>query len=399
MAEENVKHTVYEGTLEEINSKLAEQATVVAPEKPTEPEKPVEPAKPAEPVVPQAWDKVKWVNEQFGQQLAKEEEADTFFETLKQRHSQFDELSTASERLRLENEELKAGVDPMQFFANDKVFVYNEMLKKFPDYDPGIVSQIAFSDISEMTPMQVLTYRALLNDPKHEVYDNDQEAADDIETQWVDKGYDPEKPFSEQEPKVKTALKRARKEATDEFNKLKAEIKIPEKVDLVKAKTEKEKALKEKYDRLNPMVKNDLKRVEDSLKTLEFFEKGEDGKQTPIYSFDLANFAESTKVKKALGEATEFLSKTASEWNKDSADKAKGIITESLMKDYLWEHRDQVIASALKAEKAKWVKEEHEKNHNPASANTAQRPQGDDEVQKTLSKARNDFDEMLGKRK
>jgi hypothetical protein len=147
------------------------------------------------------------------------------------------------------------------------------------------------------------------------------------------------------------------------------------------------------------MVKNDLKRVEDSLKTLEFFEKGEDGKQTPIYSFDLANFAESTKVKKALGEATEFLSKTASEWNKEVADKAKVIITESLMKDYLWEHRDQVISSALKAEKAKWVKEEHEKNHNPSLPNMAQRPAGDDKVQETLNKAKSDFDEMLGKKK
>ena len=398
MADE-VKHIVTEGTMEEIQAKLAAQEPVkpIEPEKPKETEKPVEPVKPAEPT--QTWDKVKWVNEKFGQQLEKEEDADTFISSLKERHSKYDELSSASERLRLENEELKAGVDPMQFFANDKVFVYNEMLKKFPDYDPGIVSQIAFADISEMTPMQVLTYRALLNDPKHEVYDDDQEAANDIETQWVDKGYDPEKPFAEQEPKVKTALKRARKEAVDEFNKLKAEIKIPEKVDLVKAKTEKEKALKEKYDRLNPMVKNDIKRVEDSLKTLEFFEKGEDGKQTPIYSFDLANFAESTKVKKALGEAIDYLSKTATEWDKATADKAKGIITESLMKDYLWEHRDQIVASALKSEKAKWVKEENEKNHNPSLPNMAQRPAGDDKVQETLNKAKSDFDEMMGKRK
>ena len=95
----------------------------------------------------------------------------------------------------------------------------------------------------------------------------------------------------------------------------------------------------------------------------------------------------------------DYLSKTATEWDKATADKAKGIITESLMKDYLWEHRDQIVASALKSEKAKWVKEENEKNHNPSLPNMAQRPAGDDKVQETLNKAKSDFDEMMGKRK
>ena len=42
MAEENVKHQVFEGTLEEINAKLAEQTPPAETPKPIEPEKPKE---------------------------------------------------------------------------------------------------------------------------------------------------------------------------------------------------------------------------------------------------------------------------------------------------------------------------------------------------------------------
>jgi len=402
---EKAEHVVTEGTIDEIRTKLAENKAVEQQENKEEvvipEEKPggqPEPT-PAEPVV-ESFDRVKWLGETFETEVSNEEE---FLSSLKDKNKRFDELSTEAQRYKSENEILKEGIDPMKFFANEKVFMYNEMLKKFPEYDPAIVSQIAFAELGEMSPMQVLMYQALLNDPKHEVYESNEEASADILAQWTEKGYNPELPLAEQDQSVKTALKRARKEAVDGFAKLKAEIKLPEKVDLTAKVAEKEKTEKERYDRLNPIVKNDIKRVEDSLKAIDFFEtvkEGDKDKQVPLFSYNLLNYAESKKVKDVLSASIEQVSKTALNWDKSAADNVNEYLTESLLKDHLWEHRNQIMLAAKSQWRAEWEKESHRANHNPSDLNTSQKPSDVSSGKKEwLQQAEKDFDEMQGRRK
>jgi len=153
---------------------------------------------------------------------------------------QFDELSTKYES---EKEALKF-IDIKKYFANDKLYKTNEMLKKYPDKDISTMTEISNMDLEKADNVDLLVKRARLNDS--DIY----KGMDDSQVKEVIAdslgSIDLDEPDS-WDNVTKAKIAKAAKEARIEFKALQ-DIELPVPVDVEKVRQEFASKEKERYE-------------------------------------------------------------------------------------------------------------------------------------------------------
>lgn len=327
------KHTVIEGTIEEINAKFAEQQAAEHPpadppegegtppaDPPAEPpaDPPAEP--PADPPAAEPFDRYKFLSETFEQPIGSDEDIVKFKSTVIERMKQYDDLQKQYDEAVTQ---LKS-YNPRQHFASDDDYIVNQLKIKYPDQNPEVITKALTSDLKTTDPVMLAAWKELLNDPKHEVFSNESQAYKYVCKKF---GYDPEMDFADQDEDVQIAVKAAAKEARTEFGKLKSQIEVPQTIDLTAEKARQEQEAKAQYDKLKPLVERDLKPIQAGLEKVEITAKAKDGKPEVLMSFDLGDFKNSKEVQQTIAQVTEAIARNAREWTPELAEK---VVAETL---------------------------------------------------------------------
>lgn len=388
-------HTIIEGTLAEINAKLAEQAQAEPPAAQDTNTPPADtPPPPAETPAPEhtpadTFDRTRFLSETFGQEFKSDEDFTQWKSTITEKATKFDDLQKQYEQAQ---NELKA-VDPLKFFASKEKYIENQLLIKYPDLDPAIVSRVLTTDIEKLDPVSTIAFKELMKDSKKEVFATDEEAYNYVCKKL---GYDRDLPFDEQESDVKVAVRAAAKEARGEFNKLKSEIEVPSPIDLTASKKAQEEAAKAQYDKLKPLVERDLRQVTAGLDKIEITEKTKDGKTETLFAYDLGEFKNSKVVKEAIDAATDYIARNAREWTPDMAQKAIEGIVADLRKDYIAANLTQIVKAHKDELTKKFMDEKFEKENNSRPLNPDLNNPNMTEEQKKAKSAKDKFKQDVG---
>jgi len=371
------------GTLEEIRERELAAATPTEPGTPAEPITPAEPAAPTEPVVTatDTFDRFKYLTETTGIEIKSDEDFKTHWSSLTEKTTKFDDLQKQYEQAQ---NELKA-VDPLKFFANQDKYIENQLLIKHPELDPAVLANVLTADVEKADPLKVLTLQKLLKDPKHEIFENEQQAYNKV---CKEVGYDKDLPFDEQEEDVKVAIRAARKEALTEFGKFKSEVEVPKPIDLTAEKETQRLQAQANYDKLLPIVQRDLQSIPTGLEKLEITTKDKEGKSEVLFTYDLGEFKNSKVVKDTIAQVQEYTARNAREWTPEVAKKAVEITIADLQKDYIAANLPQILKAYGEQKQKEFMDANFEKeNHNRPNTPDPLNPAMLEEQKTQLAKA------------
>ena len=406
----------FEGTLQEIEAHnlelAAQQDDKPADDKPID-DKPTDdkptddkPAddKPAD--KPVEFDKKKFYSEIFEQDFEDDEKVKEYHRSLKDKATKYDTVAPEYEKVKGENELLKGNLDPLKYFPGKtpeektKYFVAAQLQIKYPDYDPNVLMRVVTDDIDKINPVEVLALNELLNDPKHEVYDTDEDAYAEIERKF---GLVADTPFAEQDRAVQIAVKAAVKEAKNGFNKLAKEIEAPKPIDLVGDQTKKQADAKAQYDKILNLAAPDIAKIRDGLDKLdieipELDDKGkETGKNTTVFSYDMGTFKDSAEVKTLLAQVLDNVSSKESDWTAKRAKEVQNEVLELLKARYYQKNQVKIETAKRNAYFKEWSdKKFKEENPNRPDLNPGRtNPEGTKEQQEKAKRS-SDFGKEMG---
>jgi hypothetical protein len=298
--------------------------------------------KPADPdPAPAEVDRKKILSEFFGEEFTDEDQAKTHISSLKEKVSKVPEYESAIEKHRRRVEELEAGIDPMQFFANENEYKRQLLLKEFPAYSPELLTTITTGDLTKKSAVDLLVIQKRLNDP--DVFTSDESARSYIydEYSFVDRKtgdtvvYDEDKLFEEQDERIQQKIKLDSKKAVAEFETIKGKVKPFEKVDVAAKKAQSEKELAERREKFSPLWNSAFRDLPEKVKAVKFEipYKNESGDQTDILEFALEEgFLD--KVKAEIPKIVDVVAANGIELNKENEQKIVGGAVKKVLADY-----------------------------------------------------------------
>jgi len=287
----------------------------------TTPEKVVEPSKPE-------FDKKKFLSGIFDQEFEDENIAKEHYRSLTEKANKLPTLEQELETFRKKTEELEAGVDPLQFFANENEYKRQQLLKEFPSYNAELLTTITVGDLTKLSPVEILAVQRQLKDP--DIYTSKEKATESIYDEFtaIDRKtgetivYDEEKPFNEQDERIQVKILKASKDAKAEFETIKSKIKPWEKVDPSKKKADQDKIVNDLKEKHGPGWKAAFRNLPEQVKSFKFEIPYKDGKEEKVSIIDFEiepGFIE--KVKKELPDVIDLISIKGVELNKENEKK------------------------------------------------------------------------------
>lgn len=190
--------------------------------------------------------------------------------SFKDKYTELEDSLSAKEKALLEKDELvneyKKRSNPLSYFADEKDYVVSQVLKSNPDYSSEVVNSIVKGDVNQMSDMEVLVAKEMLNgDVKNraeaEKYINfnynlnrNTEELDESERQMVE--------FS------KIKMSREANIARKELSKLGSDIEIPSEIDLEKAKTEEQAEMQRKMEAVRDEWQKAMPKFNEAIKDI-----------------------------------------------------------------------------------------------------------------------------------
>lgn len=130
---------------------------------PTEP--PATP--PAEPIPPVV-DEYGILSKHLGREFKSDDDLNAWRSELEQTTTRLTEYEQKMTALQAERDSLAEAFDPMSLFASPELYTLNGLLKKFPDKNPMVLTEISTKDFSKIAmdnPVEVLALNKMLEHP------------------------------------------------------------------------------------------------------------------------------------------------------------------------------------------------------------------------------------------
>lgn len=329
-----------------------------APEPTPEPEKQTPP--------PPAVDEYSIVSKYIGREVKSEDDITAWRSELEQTTGKLTEYEQKMAALQAERDSLAEAFDPMSLFASPELYTLNGLLKKFPDKNPAVLTEISTKDFSKIAmdnPVEVLALNKMLEHPG--VYTSRADAMEDVLADYNIPDMD------DVDDKTLRRMKVAASETAVKFGQIKAQIEQPKKVDLSAdraAKVQADEARKNKIKEATEPLFNKV--IPETLKAIEFpvTLKGDDGNEVTevAFKFDIGEgYAKSKFVQTLLETVRNAEIQNATEFTPKRAEELKAQIEELAKANYLYANRKQVYAALRddivgKVKDAEWMR-----RHNP----------------------------------
>lgn len=375
------QHKLYEGTLEEIHEQI-EQDKTPAPEPAPEPTPEPTPEPGETPTPAPEFDRLKFLGEALSTEFKTEED----FETYKRSLNEWKGKAEDAEK------QLKS-FDLMKHFASPDDYIINQLKIKHPDLDSAVLMNTLTADLEKVDPIRVIAYHRLLSDPKHEVYDNEAQAYNQV---LKEVGYDSEAEYDQQSDEVKVSIRQMVRNAKNEFSKLKSEIEVPKSIDLTEEKNKKDLELQQRYDRIKTLSSPDIRKIPELLSKIDLMAKDKDGKDEVLFSYQLGDFGKSKRVQDVLAQVQDAIAKNALEWTPDMAEKITKATIEDIEKDYFWANRGKIAREMKESWYKQWNDEKFEKDNHSRPLEPERVNPTMTEEQKKLRESGKQFAKNLG---
>jgi hypothetical protein len=327
--------------------------------KETPPEKP-EP--PKEVVTP---DKVKIASELFGQEFENEEKVTETIRSLR-------EWETKYTQAQQEIDELKAGIDPRQFFVSDAELERQLLLKQFPQYDPVLITKVIAQDLAKMADVDAIRLHHRLTAP--EIYQSDEDVDLLLKKEL---GIDSEESIvsTELDRTTQLQIKKMARDARNEFGDIRSKIKLPEKIDLKAKKAEADAATKARQDKVRPICQQALQGMPAKLDKLEFTHVDPETKQNiSLYEHSIEDSFRK-EVQDVLPHAVEMMVKSGKDYTVQMVTEELNVMIGRLKQKYLVDNVNKIMFAFMRKLEKQFADKEHEEAHNPQKPNLQEAPQ------------------------
>jgi hypothetical protein len=262
------------------------------------------------------------------------------------------------------DETLKEQYNPMSYFANEKQFKLNQILKANEGLNESIVSRLMNADLEKLSDKDVLKLNDLI---KTKGTFDDRIVEMDIEDRYglnvnkEDLEGDELRTYQIKEYRMKKDADSAR----DELGKL-TDVELPEfknPLDVNKEdKAEREKIFNESKDKWGEFTNEFL----DKFDKLSIPYKDDD-KKDAVFEFGIDdNFKQLAKER--IPEIATLLGRDATKKEDVQA------IVEQVQKDYLWIHKNDIIKTAIQDTVTKMTQETFDKYHNTSQPKRTEAP-------------------------
>lgn len=296
---------------------------------------------------------VKWFNELTGGEFKSVDEIKSL--KVGERIKGFEELNKGFstqkqelESLKKTNEELKTQINPLSHFANEKEYIRQQLIKKYPDYDPTILTSIVLADPEKLSHIDILKMAMRVDYP--DVKATDTQLNDLIEERFnisID-GYDPNEATTEN-LKVQMAVK----DALKKFNALKADIKLPEQTDYEAKRVEQIKSLSDQW---KPFVSN----LDQHLDKVVIMGE-ENGKKVPLVEFGIDR-----EFKNLVKSKVDDIVKSQAEAGYEFNSERQGALVNAYKQLYLINNLPKILQAHTNDVVLKMTLEQFKERHNPS---------------------------------
>jgi len=142
-------------------------------------------------------------------------------EGLEKTISEHTDFKTKNQELEAKMKTLEEGLDPLKYFANESEFKAQQLKMQFPDKDPYTIQKIMDKDLSEMSDVEVLALKTVLDTPG--LLGGEAGAKEHVERKF----YGEDGVAEDADSYTKNELKIAATQARNEMNALK-DVKMPD---------------------------------------------------------------------------------------------------------------------------------------------------------------------------
>jgi len=172
---------------------------------------------------------------------------------------------------------LKDFADPLKLFNSEDEYKASLLRKQKPELDPYALQQVMTKDLNSLQPLDVLRLQKKLNDS--DVYP-DQSTIDAIMAEHY--GYEVGTEFEDLDQITQSKIRKDAKEARKEFDTLKAEVKIPEVIDIDSFLQQKQTQTKESIEKLSQEWTPLVKKIPEAMDKIVITEDGK-----PIFEYNI----------------------------------------------------------------------------------------------------------------
>lgn len=300
------------------------------------------------PQPPADFNKYSFLSETLGATFASDEDIETFKTSITQRDERLRDFETRQQAWEKEKEELEASVDPKSWFASDQMFVLNGLLKKFPDKNPLVISEISAREFGESdlsNPVEVLALDLMLNHPK--IYKTKEDAIEDVLRKYE---VDDEKNI---DPKDLRMMQVDATEKIKAFTELKSQVEQPKAVSLseerknkIEAENKRKEAMMAATEPLfTKVIPSSLKEIEFSVMTKN--DKGEDVPEV-VFKYEIGEgFAKSKMAQGIIENFRNTAIREGNEWTKEKEEKFKAETTGLLKALYLYNNLPAITSAFI----------------------------------------------------
>lgn len=263
------------------------------------------------------------------------------------------------------DEALKTHFNPMEYFADEKEFKINKILKDNKDLNRNVVSRLVYSDIDQMDDKDVLKLNELLS--TEGVFD------ESIVDRAITKKYGlnvSKEDLEEEELKdyqvQEFLMKKDAQKAKGELKKL-LEVEIPEFKDPNTLKQEENEKVKQAFEENKSKWNASMDKLLDEQLSKLSIEYQTDDKTKDTFEFEIDG-----EFKKVL---KQNLPQIAASYNKDvTKPEDVNALVEQAHKDYLWLRRGELFTNIHEDIMTKMTKEQIDKYYNTSKPTKAEAP-------------------------
>lgn len=303
----------------------------------------------------------------------------TKYNELKDLPDKFIQAQQEVETYKAKYQKVSEAVDPLKYFANPESYIREQLIIKYPEYDPASLTKAITS--TDLSPIEALIIGRKLNDS--DIYKTDADAIADIEETY---GIDLSEEFDQLPSAKRNAILKEAKSYKQRFAELKNSVELPQALNPETMAQERIEQLRQQQDVLKQSWKPFVETLTNQLDKVSITK----GDQL-IFEFAIDD-AFKTELAKRTNDTLEFLAQKGITFD----DNAKAALVGELKQTYLINNLP-VIMERYASEKIAAVDEATFRElHNPKPANQTQDSPARSSVDRSREAAEQQIAQSLG---